>query len=135
MKIRKLLLLGGVVAMVGGLSLGFTATAGADTGYPGTTTVTTVPGGSSPSGPTDPCVVSPTSCTPAGTQTPGASGPSDPCVVSPTSCTSSGSSGSAGTLAFTGADLLALIIGALFLLAAGTLLVVFTRRRANHQHV
>jgi hypothetical protein len=44
-----------------------------------------------------------------------------------------GSGGSSGTLAFTGADLLALIVGALFLLAMGTLLVVFTRRRASHQ--
>jgi hypothetical protein len=51
-----------------------------------------------------------------------------------TAALGSGSSGSAGTLAFTGADLLALIVGALFLLAAGTLLVVFTRRRASQQH-
>jgi hypothetical protein len=44
-----------------------------------------------------------------------------------------GSGGSSGTLAFTGADLLALVVGAVFLLGTGTLLVVFTRRRASHQ--
>jgi hypothetical protein len=126
MSIRKLALIAGSVAMIGCLGLGLSATAGADTGYPGTTTVTTDPGGSNPSGPTDPCVISPTSCTPAGTHTPSASGPFGG---------SSGSGGSSGTLAFTGADLLALIIGALFLLAAGTLLVIFTRRRASHQHI
>jgi hypothetical protein len=48
---------------------------------------------------------------------------------------SSGSGSSGGSLAFTGADLLALIVGALFLLAMGTLLVVSTRRRASHQQV
>ena len=49
-----------------------------------------------------------------------------------TAALGSGSSGgSGGTLAFTGADLLALIVGGLFLLAMGTLLVVFTRRRAQ----
>ena len=47
----------------------------------------------------------------------------------------SGSGSSGGSLAFTGADLLALIVGALFLLAMGTLLVVSTRRRASHQQV
>jgi hypothetical protein len=52
-----------------------------------------------------------------------------------TAALGSGSSSSGGTLAFTGADLLALIIGALFLLAMGTLLVVFTRRRASHQQI
>jgi hypothetical protein len=48
---------------------------------------------------------------------------------------SGGTNGSSGTLAFTGADLLALIVGALFLLLMGTLLVVFTRRRASHQQI
>ena len=128
MNIRKLTLLGGAVAMVGCLSLALTPTAAADTGYPGTTTVTTPGGPTSPGVPSDPCVVSPTLCIPAGTHTPAASGPS------PSGGTSA-SGGSSGTLAFTGADLLALIIGALFLLAAGTLLVVFTRRRARHQHI
>jgi hypothetical protein len=59
-------------------------------------------------------------------------------VITPNASTaalgSGSSSGSAGTLAFTGADLLALIVGALFLLTAGTLLVVFTRRRASQQY-
>ncbi len=128
MNIRKFGLLVGVVAIVGCLSLALSSTAGADTGYPGTTTVTS-PGGptspgspTAPGGPTDPCVISPTSCIPAGTTSPGASSPSG------------GSGATSGTLAFTGADLLALIIGALFLLAAGTLLVIFTRRRAARQH-
>ena len=52
-----------------------------------------------------------------------------------TAALSTGGTGGGGTLAFTGADLLALIVGALFLLAVGTLLVVFTRRRANQQQV
>jgi len=46
-----------------------------------------------------------------------------------------GTGGSSGSLAFTGAELLALIIGALFLLATGTLLVVFTRRRTRQQQI
>ena len=128
MTLRRMAVLGTAVVIAGSLALAFSAPAGADTGYPGTTTVTTNPGGSSPSGPTnpsgptDPCVISPTSCTPAGTHSPATAG-------------SSGSGGTSGTLAFTGADLLVLILGALFLLAVGTVLVVFTRRRANQQQV
>ncbi|HWD53465.1 MAG TPA: hypothetical protein VG412_13775 [Acidimicrobiales bacterium] len=125
-------LLVGAVALVAGLGLALSTTAGAASGYPGTTTVTTDPGGSSPGGTTSP----------GGATSPsGGSGPSDACVVSPASCASSvgipstGSSSDPGTLAFTGADLLALIVGALFLLAAGTLSVVFTRRRATHQPI
>ena len=53
---------------------------------------------------------------------------------------SSGSSGgtvatSSGSLAFTGADIAATVVGGIALLAIGTLLVVFTRRRASHQRV
>jgi hypothetical protein len=58
-----------------------------------------------------------------------------PNVLTTALSTGSSVAGSGGTLAFTGADLLALIVGALFLLAVGTLLVVFTRRRANQQQV
>ncbi len=52
--------------------------------------------------------------------------------------TSSGGSGgtvatSSGSLAFTGADIAATVVGGIALLAIGTLLVVFTRRRAGHQ--
>lgn len=46
-----------------------------------------------------------------------------------------GTGGSSGSLAFTGAELLALVIGALLLLATGTLLVVFTRRRTRQQQI
>jgi hypothetical protein len=192
--------------MAGCLGLAFSAVAGADTGYPGTTSVTapappggvTSPSGSS-SGPCAATVIIPvghtsvvvlTGCAVSSTFTltvvgvptgltvnSDASGNvtltnavSDPhlsvngsapepsvfgsntvtltntsggpggieTVITPNASTAalgSGSSGSGGTLAFTGADLLALIIGALFLLATGTLLVVFTRRRATHQHV
>lgn len=54
------------------------------------------------------------------------------------SAKSSGSSGStvassSGSLAFTGADIAATVVGGIALLAVGTLLVVFTRRRAGHQ--
>ena len=51
--------------------------------------------------------------------------------------TSSGGSGgtvaTSGSLAFTGADIAATVVGGIALLAIGTLLVVFTRRRAGHQ--
>jgi hypothetical protein len=59
-------------------------------------------------------------------------------VITPNASTAalgSGNSGSGGTLAFTGADILATVLGGLFLLAVGTLLVIFTRRRASHQQV
>jgi hypothetical protein len=121
-------------AIVGVIGLGLSAPAWAASGYPGTTTVTSVPGGSSspgaastPSGPSDPCATNPGACSSTGGNSPAAS------TNAATSGT--GSSGTAGTLAFTGADLLALIVGAVFLLAVGTLLVVFTRRRASHQQV
>jgi hypothetical protein len=129
------------VALFAALSLSLTTTAGADSGYPGTTTVTTVPGGStSPSGGTNPGGstspsggINPATGTgPSGGINPATgTGPSDPCAT-PGACSSGAT---AGTLAFTGADLLALIVGALFLLAMGTLLVVFTRRRAMHQRI
>jgi hypothetical protein len=200
---RKLAVMGGAIAIVGGLGLALPTAAGAASGYPGTTTVTTVPGSTNPGGGTQPCVstvtiysgnsavVVLTGCSPnstfaisidgmaagvtansdgAGnvTLTIAASDPhlsvngSTPVPATygsntvtlantsggaggtvnvniPNATTSalgtSGSGSSAGSLAFTGADLLALIIGALFLLAMGTLLVVFTRRRASHQQV
>jgi hypothetical protein len=57
-------------------------------------------------------------------------------VVIPSAATTAGtsSSGSSGSLAFTGADIAATVVGGLALLAVGTLLVVFTRRRAGHQN-
>ncbi|HEY1987842.1 MAG TPA: hypothetical protein VGG43_00080 [Acidimicrobiales bacterium] len=199
--------LGTAAVIAGSLALAFSAPAGADTGYPGTTT-TTMSGNTNPSGggtSNGPCVstvtvrsgtsvvVVLTGCAPnstfsiaiAGVAT-GLTVASDPAgnvtltnavtgdpflsvngskpvstiygtntvsltntsgcpggteyVIIPnvlTAALSTGSSGtgSGGTLAFTGADLLALIVGALFLLAVGTLLVVFTRRRANQQQV
>jgi hypothetical protein len=213
MKTSKLALIGGAVAILGCLSLAFTAPAGADTGYPGTTTVTTPPGPSSPGGTspggtsTGPCaatviipsgnttVVVLTGCAPSSTfsitiagvatgitvnsdaagnitltnvvtgdpylsvngskpiltkygtdlassntvtLTNASGGPGGTeNVIIPNIVTAAlgSSSGSGGTLAFTGADLLALIVGGLFLLAMGTLLVVFTRRRANRQQL
>lgn len=62
-------------------------------------------------------------------------------VVIPASTTAAaGSSGSGGTvatssgsLAFTGADIAATVVGGIALLAVGTLLVVFTRRRAGQR--
>jgi hypothetical protein len=131
-----LAVLSAAVALLGALSVGLTTTAGADTGYPGTTTVTTDPGGStSPSGgttPSDPCAPSPGACGAGGSLPATGSGPGDPCATNSGACSSGGT---AGTLAFTGADLLALVVGALFLLIMGTLLVVFSRRRAIHQRI
>ncbi len=213
--------IGTAVVIAGGLGLAFSAPAGADTGYPGTTLVTTPPGPSSPGGSTSPgvgstggtstgpcaatvtipsgttTVVILTGCAPSSTfsitiagvstgitvnsdasgnitltnvvtgdpylsvngsqpvltkygtdlatsntvsltNTSGGAGGTE-YVIIPTIVTAAlgttSSGASAGTLAFTGADLLALIVGALFLLAVGTLLVVTTRRRANHQQV
>jgi hypothetical protein len=62
-------------------------------------------------------------------------------VIIPASTTAvAGSSGSGGTvatssgsLAFTGADIAATVVGGIALLAVGTLLVVFTRRRAGQR--
>lgn len=209
---RKLAVIGGAIAIVGGLGLALPTVAGAASGYPGTTTTTTtqgtsggtIPGGTTnPGGGTQPCVstdtiyvgnsadVVLTGCSPNSTYSVSIDGvaagvtansdgagnvtltiaASDPHlsvngstpvpatygsntvtlantsggaggtvnVNIPNATTSalgtSGSGSSGGSLAFTGADLLALIIGALFLLAMGTLLVVFTRRRASHQQV
>jgi hypothetical protein len=52
-----------------------------------------------------------------------------PVAAAATTPSSSGS----GTLAFTGADIAATVVGGLALLAAGTLLVIFTRRRAGQR--
>ncbi len=220
---RKLAVIGGAIAIVGGLGLALPTVAGAASGYPGTTTVTTVPGSTNPpggstttttqgnsggttnpGGGTQPCVstvtiyagnsavVVLTGCSPSSTfaisiagvttgitansdgagnvtLTIAVSGDPDVSVngSTPVSATygsntvtlantsggaggtvnvnipnattsalgTSGSGSSGGSLAFTGADLLALIIGSLFLLATGTLLVVFTRRRTRHQQI
>jgi hypothetical protein len=200
---RKLAVIGGAIAIIGGLGLVLPTAAGAASGYPGTTTVTTVTGTTIPGGGTQPCVstvtvytgnsagVVLTGCSPNSTYSVSIDGvaagvtansdgagnvtltiaASDPHlsvngstpvpatygsntvtlantsggaggtvnVNIPNATTSalgtSGSGSSGGSLAFTGADLLALIIGALFLLATGTLLVVFTRRRASHQQI
>ena len=214
MILRKIAAFGLAGALVGAFGLALSATAGADSPYPGTTTVTTPPGGTTspggsssgscastvtvPSGNTTVVVL--TGCTasstfsitiagvasgvtvnsdPSGnitltnvvtgdpflsvngskpiptkygtdlassnpvtlTNASGAPGGTEnviiPNIVTAALGTagSSGTGGSAGTLAFTGADLLALIVGALFLLAMGTLLVVFTRRRASRHQV
>jgi hypothetical protein len=198
--LRRMAVLGTAVVVAGLLGLASSAPAGA-AGYPGTTTVTSNPGGSNPGGGSGQprtatvtiavgrtsvvvltgCVANSTfSLTVAGvstglTVTSDSSGNvtltnavSDPhlsvngstpepsvygsntviltnnsggaggteTVITPNASTAglgTGSSGSGGTLAFTGADILATVIGALFLLAVGTVLVVFTRRRANHQ--
>jgi hypothetical protein len=203
--------------IVGGLGLALPTAAGADSGYPGTTTVTTVPGGTNPPGGSTTAQGSATGgCSPSGggstqadatssiavgssavvvltctanatysvsidgvassvtvpadstgtvTLTIAASDPhlsvngstpepttygsntvtlantagGDGATVDvniPNATTAAlGTGGSSGSLAFTGAELLALIIGALFLLATGTLLVVFTRRRTRQQQI
>lgn len=213
MILRRMAVLGTAVVILGGLGLAFSTPAGADTGYPGTTTVTaptlpvgpTSPGGTS-TGPCTSTVIIPsgnttvvvlTGCAPSSTfsitiagvatgitvtsdpsgnvtltnvvtgdpylsvngskpvltkygtdlassntvtltNVSGAAGGTEYVIIPNivTAALGSGSSGSSGgTLAFTGADLLALIVGGLFLLAMGTLLVVFTRRRAQHQQI
>jgi 3D (Asp-Asp-Asp) domain-containing protein len=70
--------------------------------------------------------------TASGTNTSGASNTATALVdlVAPSSSTGSGSGG----LAFTGADLAALIAAALALILLGTGVVLYTRRRASHVH-
>jgi hypothetical protein len=57
-----------------------------------------------------------------------------PSTAASTGTAGSSSSSSSGSLAFTGADIAATVVGGLLLLALGTLLVVFTRRRSSGQH-
>lgn len=52
----------------------------------------------------------------------------------PATAATTTSSSSSSSLAFTGADIAATVVGGLALIAMGTLLVVLTRRRAHRQH-
>jgi hypothetical protein len=84
-----------------------------------------------------PAVVGNNSITLTGTQPDGTTVTKTILVSIPTAGTTAAgtsSNGSSGTLAFTGADIAATVVGGLALLAAGTLLVIFTRRRAGSQH-